>query len=984
LGNEKQIVFDPFRLDLANERLWRGSQAIKLRPKAFAVLDYVLTHPGQLVTKEELLDAVWPGTFVGEAVLKVAIRQIREALGDDPASPRFIETAHRRGYRFIGQIEASRETTPQDVGISSTARILSDPARHRADSAQTVVGRDAPLSRMRTLLDKMLRGERQIVFVTGEAGIGKTALVDTFARSIASDRNMRVVRGQCLEQYGTGEAYLPVLEAIGRLCREHTQAADVLRAHAPMWLLQMPSLVSASDRESLSREVSGATRERMLREMGDALEALTTDRPLVLILEDLHWSDYSTLDLISYLARQRQPAQLMLIGTYRTVELIVSGHPLKAVKQELRAKQQCEELPLEYLSKEAVARYLNVRFPDNTFPAELSGLIHDRTEGSPLFMVSAVDYLSAEGSIAESEGRSELVVGIEKVEVGVPDSIKQMIEKQIDHLAPEEQRMLEAASAAGAEFSAASVAAALEIHRSTIDAQCDGLARRRQFIRDCGIQDASDGEAVTRYGFIHALYQNVLYERVSASRRVQLHRRIGEQGESLYGERAREIAAELAMHFERGANYKKAAKYLHQAAENDLYRFAYREAVGLSRRGLEFVGRLPDVPERAQQELQLHVTLGVPLIATEGYAAADVGNTYTRARELCRQLGETTEISQVLWGLWTFYLVRAELGTARDIAQEFVGLAEQLPYSRLAMEVTLMHLGEFDSALEHAEQALLLYDPLRHRDEALRYSQNAAVGTLSHAAWTLWYLGKPDQALRRIEQALSLASDLKAPHGLAHVLFFAAVLHQLRREGDRAQECADAAIAIAVEHGLLMYEALTTVARGWALIGQGRQAEALEQLQHGLDGQRATGTELLRPHFLALFAEALHQAGKTDEALGVLEEALAAVSGSRERYYEPEIYRLKGELLLSLSITSARREAEGEAETCFQQSIDIAQQQSSKSLQLRAAMSLARLYQKDGRQEEAHGTLAQIYETFTEGFDTPDLREATALLAQLS
>ncbi|OLE73710.1 MAG: hypothetical protein AUG12_04155 [Acidobacteria bacterium 13_1_20CM_2_57_8] len=324
-----------------------------LRPKAFAVLDYLLGHPGRLVTKEELLNAVWPGTFVGEAVLKVAIRQVREALGDDPQSPRFIETAHRRGYRFIGPVTESEQTPAQEQEIRNN-HAASGPQLRADDSSQRVVGRDEAMSRMRNWLEKMLGGERQIVFVTGEAGIGKTALVDTFARSIAADRSMRICRGQCLEQYGTSEAYLPVLEAVGRLCREERQLVDVLRAHAPMWLLQMPSLVSASDRELLSREVFGATRERMLREMGEALEALTADKPLVLILEDLHWSDYSTLDLISYLARQRQAAPLMLIGTYRTAELILSGHPLKAVKRELLAKQQCEELPLEYLSEEAV------------------------------------------------------------------------------------------------------------------------------------------------------------------------------------------------------------------------------------------------------------------------------------------------------------------------------------------------------------------------------------------------------------------------------------------------------------------------------------------------------------------------------------------------------------------------------------------------------------------------------------------------------
>src|SRR5262245_7974202 len=400
VGSEKRIIFDPYCLDLANECLWRGSQAIKLRPKAFAVLNYLLMRPSRLVTKEELLNAVWPETFVGEAVLKVAIRQIREALDDDPKSPRFIETAHRRGYRFIGEIAESGPPPVADQEIGSSKAISASPLR-AAYLPLVVVGRDEALSLMRSWLEKMLGGERQIIFVTGEAGIGKTALVDTFAWSIASDRSIRIGRGQCLEQYGTGEAYLPVLEAIGRLCREQGQVVDLLRAHAPMWLLQMPSLVSSSDRELLSREVFGASRERMLREMGEALEALTADLPLVLILEDLHWSDYSTLDLISYLAKQRQAAKLMLIGTYRTAELIAGRHPLKAVKQELLAKQQCEELPLEYLSRDAVAHYLSIRFPTNRFPANLAEFIQERTEGNPLFMINTIDYLVAESLIDE-------------------------------------------------------------------------------------------------------------------------------------------------------------------------------------------------------------------------------------------------------------------------------------------------------------------------------------------------------------------------------------------------------------------------------------------------------------------------------------------------------------------------------------------------------------------------------------------------------
>ena len=1002
MGNEQRIIFDPFSLDLVNECLWQGSKAIKLRPKAFAVLNYLLARPGQLVTKEELLNSIWPETFVSDAVLKVTIRQLREALDDDPKSPRFIETAHRRGYRFIGQIAESEQVTPnQEVGSVRTIPSSHLPAE---DSPWGFVGRDEALTRMRSWLQKMLEGERQIIFVTGEAGIGKTALVDTFVRSIASDRRIRIGRGQCLEQYGTGEAYLPLLEAIGRLCREQAHVVDVLHAHAPMWLLQMPSLVSASDRELLNRGISGATRERMLREIGEALEALTSEQPLVLILEDLHWSDYSTLDLISYLATQRQPAHLMLIGTYRTAELIVSGHPLKAVKQELLAKQQCEELPLQYLNEDAVGKYLSIRFPGNRFPDGLARLIHERTEGNPLFMVNAVDFLVAEGLIVEHETRWELVVENEKVEVGVPDSIKQMIEKQLDHLDAEKQRTLEAASVAGAEFSTLAVVAGLGEDRALVEARCDELARRHQFIQDRGVQELPNGEASTRYGFIHALYQNILYERISASRLVQLHRRIGERGEDVYGENAGEIAAELAMHFDRGRDYKRAAKHFQQAADNAIRRFAYREAVGLARRGLELLRKLPDTAERAEQELLMQLTLGVPLIATEGYAAPDVGSVYLKARELCQQLGGTADVSEVLWGLRTYHTLRAEFATAREIAEEFLRLAERLSYPGLAMrghwamEIIFFHLGEFTLALEHYEKALSFYDPKHYLDDAFLYVQNPGVAMRCFAAWSLWFLGQPQQALERIQEALRLARELSEPHGLAQALFFAAVLHQLRREERKAQENAEAAIAVSREHGLALYQAMSTATRGWALILQERQEEGIQQMGEGLAAHRLTGAEVILPHFLAVLVEAFAKTRQVDEGLRVLEEALAVVHRNGERYYLAELYRIKGDLILlqatdrglsraarsGVPVLEARRSDVAGAEACFHQSIKIARQQKAKSWELRAGMSLARLYQDQNKRAEAHGLLEPIYNKFTEGFDTADLREAKALLDELS
>jgi DNA-binding winged helix-turn-helix (wHTH) protein/predicted ATPase len=986
IAPDKRIVFEPFCLDTVNECLWLGSKAIKVRPKAFAVLHYLIGRPGQLVTKEELLNSVWSDTFVSDAVLKVTIRQLREALDDDPKTPRYIETAHRRGYRFIGQLSQSdQERIPQPAQI----RQESSTSATAAKSFAAVVGRDEVLSRMQSRLHRMLRGERQVVFVTGEAGIGKTSLVDAFAETIPADGKIRVGRGQCLDQYGKSEAYLPVLEAIGRLYRDEERLGHLLRAHAPMWLLQMPSLMTTAERELLSKEMAGATPARMLREMGEALNALTAELPVVLIIEDLHWSDYSTLDLISFLATQRERAHLMLIGTFRNVELILSRHPLKAVKQELLAKQQCEELALEYLTADAVSKYLSVRFPGNRFPMGLAGLIHERTDGNPLFMVNAVDYVVGEGLIAEREGLWELVVDSENVEVGVPDNIKQMIEKQVDQLGDENQQTLEAASVAGVEFSALALAAALEEDLDVVQSRCDELAGRRQYIQDCGIQELPNGEVVPRYGFIHALYQNVLYERMPPSRRAQLHRRIGERGEEVYGERAPEIASELAMHFERGRDYKRTAKYIQQSADTAIRRFAYREAVALARRGIDLIGKLPDSERCKKTELCLQLTLGVPLIAIEGYASPNVGKVYLRARELYQQCGDSPDVSEVLWGLWTYYTLCAELRTAREIAEEFLGLSARLTYPGLAMRahlvmhVTMMHQGEFGPALEHYDKAAPLYDPERHREDAVFFTQNAGVALRCFGAWTLWFLGFSDQALERMHESLALARDFYEPHGLAHRLLFASILHQLRQEPGESQEYAEAVLTISREHELVMYEAQATIILGWALTEQGSVEEGIEEMRQGVANYQKTATALMRAQFLGLLGEVLGKAGQFEEALRHVDEALQLAHRSGDASYLPELHRVRGELLLMQAKGNLNPRIVADAEECFRRSIKIAQRQNAKSWELRTTVSLARLFQSQKKNQEARDVLEPVFDWFTEGFGTKDLREAEALRLDL-
>jgi len=642
---QKEILFGQFRLDLTNERLWQGTRAISLRPKAFAVLKVLVDNPGRLVNKNQVLDAVWPDTFVGDAVLKDNIRQLREALEDDAESPTYIETAHRRGYRFIGKVYES--AVPRLLS-PAPAQPVNEIASSDWQRSPQVLGRQADLLKMQAWLNPVLAGERRTVFVTGEPGIGKTTIVNAFLKKATQVPGLRVARGQCLEHYGAGEAYLPVLDGFSRLCRSENGAdvIELLRQQAPTWLAQMPSLVPQSERSGLQSQTAGATRERMLREMAECVESLTAKSPLLLVLEDLHWSDYSTLDLISYLARRYDPARLMIIGTYRPVDVIMSDHPLKGVKRELQAHGLCQELPLEYLSEAAIADYLASRFPVHQFPARLKRSIYRRTEGNPLFMVNLVEYLIDHKIVVEEQGIWKLSVELSEVEKGVPGNLRQLIEKQIERLDPEERDVLEAASIAGMECSTVAIAAGLDMEMDTVERYCEALAQRHQFLSPPWIFELPDGTVTPRHRFIHILYRDVPYRLMPPMRRALIHQRIAERGIAIYGDRKNEIAAELAMHFEQSRDWPRALEYLLQAAENAAKRSAHHEAVDLANRGLEALKFILETAEYAKKEMKLRMILSASLMATRGFASAEVEEINARGRELFWRQGPSSELFQ--------------------------------------------------------------------------------------------------------------------------------------------------------------------------------------------------------------------------------------------------------------------------------------------------------------------------------------------------
>jgi DNA-binding winged helix-turn-helix (wHTH) protein/predicted ATPase len=1034
----KLYTFQEFVLDVDDASLRQGQEQRPLRPKAFNMLCYFVERPGQLVTKDELFHALWPNIVVDGATLTGCIRELRTVLNDDAKQPRFIETVPTRGYRFIGKVVSSqhsvvsREEGVRDLGLGVS--FSSPQASSLQSQASNFVGRDAELAALQQWLAKAQRGERQVVFVTGEPGIGKTTLVEAFlqslessVQSLASERvqgpksRVQVLnqplapvfigRGQCVKQYGSGEAYLPMFEALTRLGREAhgEQLIAVLQQYAPTWVAQIPGFLSLRDVDALQPRVAGTTRERMLREFAEAVEVFTRERVLVLWFDDLHDSDPSTLDLIAYLARRQQSARLLLIGTYRPAEILSGEHALKHIQRELRERRRWQELPLACLNEPTVEDYLKVHFPGATtfsFPT-LARAVYRRTEGNPLFLVSMLDDLKAQRVLVQSEGCWHLQANLHEVVSRVPATLQATLEGQLHDLRPEEQEVVEAASVAGMAFAVPLVSAATG--KSLLEAEeiCENLARRERFICREGMEEWPDRTFATRYRFRHVLHQDVAYQRIPPVKRSDWHQKIGERREQAFAAELGTIAVELAARFERSHDYRRAVRYLQQAGEQAIQRNAYREAISLLTKGLELLQTLPETPERNRHELSLQVALGLALTAAKGYGTPDVGRAYDRARELCRQLAEAPELFVVLPGLFRFYVVREEFPTARELAEQCLTLAQRvheptfLIEAHQAVGMTTFHYGELAAAREHFEQSLALYDSRRYGSSGSPH--DLGVNGHYYGAYGLWFLGYPDQALRSIRQALTLAHELSHPFSLAGALYFTAMLHHLYREEHETQARAEELIALSREQGFPQWLALGGIMRGQALAVQGQGEAGIAQIRQGLAAYEAVGAKLGLPYLLGVLAEAYGKAEQPAEGLKVVAEALAVAQNTGDCFFEAELYRLKGELLLKNSGARIQKSeastqsptlntqhltlnthAKVEAEECFLKAIEIARRQQAKSLELRAVVSLSRLWQHQGKKAEARQMLSKLYGWFTEGFETTALQEAKALLDALA
>jgi len=845
------------------------------------------------------------------------------------------------------------------------------------------VGRQHELAQVRHALDLAKEGRGQIVGVMGEPGVGKSRLCHEFK---LLSRNDCLVLETFSVSHGKAYPYLPLIDllkhyfqitpqdderrrkekATGRVLTLDRTLEDTL----PYILFLLSSTEAASSLREMDPQIRGrrireAVRRLLLRE--------SLNQPLLLVFEDLHWVDSETQAFLDLMSESIATARVLLLGNYRP-----------GYQHGWGSRTYYTRLRLDPLGEEEAEEMLATLLGNGVDLEPLKQFLLKKTDGNPLFMEEIVRALEEQGVlVCGAAGKAPFPVPLctkPLNEIQLPPTVQGILAARIDRLGAEEKGLLQTMAVIGKEFPLGllrKVAAQPEEELHTL------LSRLQagEFIYEQPAFPESD------YTFKHALTQEVTYNSVLLEQRKILHERIAQAIEELFSGRLEDSYSELAHHYSHSGNTEKAVEYLRKAGEQAAQRSAYTDAVNYLTTAIDLLKNVPDSPARAQQELQVLVALGPALIITQGYAVPEVERIYTRARELSRQAEETTQLLPGLMGLWRFYTVRGEYQTAHELAGQITRLAQNvsdpafLLLAHFSLGFTSFRLGEFAAAREHLEQGITLYDPQTHRPDhfdAALLGQNPGISCFAWLSWVLWHLGYPDQALARIQEACTLAHDLALPSSEAFALYFAAVVHRLRREGQAAQERAEAVLILANEQGLPGSIAAGTFLRGWALAEQGQLEEGIIQMQQGLDAWRALGIGQLGQTSM-LLAQMHGKVGNAAEGLRLVHDAVPQIQKSRERWWEAELHRTEGELILQSNDPSMKPEAE----KCFHKAIAIARQQGAKSVELRAATSLGRLWQQDGKKAEARQLLAEIYGWFTEGFDTGDLKDAKALLEAL-
>ena len=705
-------------------------------------------------------------------------------------------------------------------------------------------------------------------------------------------------------------------------------------------------------------------RQKTLETIVAILLELAEHRPVLFILEDLHWTDPTTLALLDLLIDQTPTTSLFVLLTCRPYFQPSWHH-----------RSYLSEITVNRLSHTQVEQIVTGISKDKTFPVEIVQQIIEKTDGVPLFVEEMTKAILESGQLKALDGHYELTAALSTL--AIPATLQDSLMARLDRLVSA-KGIAQLAAVIGRQFSYELLQAVSQADEAMLQHELGRLVEA-EIVYQRGLPPQAT------YVFKHALIQDAAYASLLKSTRQHYHQRIAQVLEEQFTETAEAQPELLAHHCMEAGLIEQAVGYWHKAGQSAIQRSAHVEAIAHLRQGLALLETLPETPQRLQCEVNMYIALGVSLIATKGYAAPEIAQTYIRAQHLCQHLENPHQLFPILRGLWIYHFVRAEYQTAHTLGEQLLTLAQQaqdhgmLTVAYRAIGSTLFWLGAVASAHTHFIQGLALYNPQQQSASALLYGEHAGVMCRSYTASTLWYLGYPDQGLVQSQEALTLAQQLAHPFSLNIALSMATVFYQVRRQVRCTQKSAEATISLATEQEFPLWMALGFILRGWALAHQGQAQEGIEQMHRGMMAWRATGAELNRSYYLTLLAEAYGAMGQPESGLTALAEALTLADTTGERLYEVELYRLKGELLLQQSSDNSM-----EAEVCFHHAIRIAQSQQAKSWELRASTSLARLWHQQGKRQEAHDLLAPVYTWFTEGFDTADLQDAKALLDELA
>ena len=719
----------------------------------------------------------------------------------------------------------------------------------------------------------------------------------------------------------------------------------------------------------------------------------------MLVLEDLHWSDAATVDLLSVLAQRREPARLLVIGTYRAAEAVVQHHVLSRAVRTLQMRRQCVDLPLHELDTEEVERYLEERFPGAEFAAELARLLHEYTDGNPLLVVAVLENMLSRGWILETAPGWALSTPVQKLQLEMPDDARRMIEMQFDGLSPADRRLLQVASVVGKEFAMQPVAAALRCGVEDAEARCEALARAHSFLRFAGASEWPDTRTACHYAFSHELYRHAAYAEIPEGLRRRLHQEIGEAIEAAYGERAESVAPELAAHFERSGDYARTVVYLAAAAQRARQRFANREAAGYLETALALAEALPDTHERRRRELDARLALGPVLSDLHGLASEQVRDNYERARDVCTEVGTHEQLFRVLYALCYVCAVRSDKALTPKVTAELDDLATRLGSAahRLLADSILvrvaMEAGRFVEACRLAEGRMPAPSETKVLQYPFAYGPDPVMEAQGHYALALWFLGHAERASTVMRAALAAARTADSVFDLLPASWFAGLLEACRRNPVAALEPASQAVALSNDHGFAQWSVMAAAVRGWVTVQSGQIEEGIDELERARAAHSKTGARLFTTYILAFLAEAHLRAGTFEAGLEAANKGLAVAESTLDRSYWPELWRIKGELLLASVPRTTRRPGRSraaapdarwqDAEQCLLRAVQVARESEAKSLELRAATSLARAWQTRRRSAQARALLAELCEWFGAAAQSPDLTEARELLAQL-